>query len=151
MEIQFWQLVQRGNLRLQNQDVFEWRHCDVIELIPPLCLLIDQIFIYEDYLQEVSWFLHKMRWWVFAKVPHHQSTYISFFTFRIIDVFTFYIYFVWWMYQARRLQRQIQSPVKHLRWSILKKRFSLLAFNYFHKMLHLRCLTAAWCTFQTQM
>ena len=82
MEIQFWQLVQRGILRLQNQDVFEWRHCDVIELIPPLCLLIDQIFIYEDYLQEVSWFLHKMRWWVFAKVPHHQSTYISFFHFQ---------------------------------------------------------------------
>ena len=134
-----------------KKDTFEWRHCDIIEWIPHLCLLIDQIFIYEDYLQEVSWFLHKMRWWVFAKVPHHQSTDISFFTFRIIDVFTFYIYFVWWMYQARRLQRQIQSPVKHLRWSILKKRFSLLAFNYFHKILHLRCLTAAWCTFQTQM
>ena len=132
----------KRQFKAAKKDAFGWRHCDIIEWIPHLCLLIDQIFIYEDYLQEVSWF---------AKVPHHQSTYISFFTFRIIDVFTFYIYFVWWMYQARRLQRQIQSPVKHLRWSILKKRFSLLAFNYFHKMLHLRCLTAAWCTFQTQM
>ena len=38
-----------------------------------------------------------------------------------------------------RLQRGIQNPVKHVRWSFL-----LNAVNYFRKKLRLRCLTGFW-------
>ena len=34
-------------------------------------------------------------------------------------------------------QRLIQSPVSHLRWSVLQKLLTVLAFDYFSKALHL--------------
>ena len=37
------------------------------------------------------------------------------------------------------LQRRIQNPAKHLRWSVLRKKV-----NYFHKTPHLRYLTRFW-------
>ena len=43
----------------------------------------------------------------------------------------------------------IQNPVKHLRWSVLRKqRFP--AFNYFRKTLHLRCLIGFLLSFLTR-
>ena len=37
-----------------------------------------------------------------------------------------------------KVQRRIQNPVKHLRWSVLRKQFAV---NYFRKNLHVGCLT----------
>ena len=46
--------------------------------------------------------------------------------------------------QSRDIKKCNQNPVEHLRWSLFRNSQRLLAFNYFHRKLHLRCSTGCW-------
>ena len=45
---------------------------------------------------------------------------------------------------AIQMQRRIQNPVNHLRWSFLRKKLTSFRCNYFPKKLHLRYVTELW-------
>ena len=42
------------------------------------------------------------------------------------------------------IQRRIQNPIKHLRWSVFRKELTSLSRNYFRKTLHFRYLRGLW-------